>query len=119
MLCNDLRAGIGERYLRLANFIERLFESGKSDARKFYDVSFMMYVLQEENWGLMPVLPMVVARIGKHYLAPSRTEGTALEKFVQSEIETKSWPVVLGTDQRKREVVLKLYTQQWLQSCLK
>lgn len=75
-----------------------------------------MYVLQEENRGVMPVPPMVVAMSSNNYLPFFSTEGTAGQRMVPSEKESKNWWVVIETEGRKQDVVLNLCAQTSLPS---
>lgn len=54
------------------------------------DENFSVIVLRKGDRSIEPVFGMVVTRSIKNYVRTFRTEGAALEKIVQSEIDVKT-----------------------------
>lgn len=61
---------------------------------------------------------IVVARSWRRHLLSFRTEGAVAENIKLKEIAMETWTSLLVGEQRKREVVLKLFNLWWPQSSL-
>lgn len=84
-----------------------MFESGKGGAKN----ALGCMCCRKRDPGPVPLPPFVMGRSGKHYLPCFSMEGAAFEKILPSEMESKNRLGVVGTTERKREIVLKLCTQ--------